>query len=161
MANLDIDLGEPRKPKANKAISLISRFQRLAIMGFAVLAIVLFLVWLADPLRDPTVGPAGNNPIEVGGEAFIQGPNPKTRRESLYVATSFEALEELRKTILAGDVFGLADAAVARKVFRVQGETRALVLENHLLSCKLRVLDGIHKGEIAWVDREMVSGIEK
>lgn len=71
--------------------------------------------------------------------------------------TTTENYSELINYLVKKDDYGFQEMFLLGKAFTVPPGTKALVLERTIAQAKVRILDGTHKNEIAWVGIEQVS----
>jgi hypothetical protein len=72
------------------------------------------------------------------------------------VACDQQAVEEMIKAAVAGDLVGLGELAAAGRMVWVPSGTAVLVVDGDVFSCRVRVLTGPHAGQAGWVAAEMV-----
>jgi hypothetical protein len=140
--------------KHKPATSSISLIRMLGIFVFICVVAWVFH-WVANGglyKSNISESDASSETTEPGTERLLNA----RELAIVYLGTSKEALMEFVKTVQAKDEIGLQQLILSRRLFTVQKNTRALILESNYPFLKVRVLEGPHITEAGWIDSTWV-----
>jgi hypothetical protein len=93
-------------------------------------------------------GPSGVKPVGDEGKLYVEGLSTIT------VAVDEGSFSELTRVLLARDEYAYKELQLRGKIFRVENDTRVLILENGFTKVRVRFLEGKQKGADGWIPRE-------
>ena len=156
--------------------------------GLAVIAFLLFVVWLASVPRSPTRPSSPSSaaqPVYYGPDGTEVAPPPATSTAkraqqqprflafipdvgsvvrlyngtaSVLIGTDDDALGEMDKATRVKDDHGRVQLVMGGKILLVASGTRARVLDIGFFTHEIRILEGKHQGRKGWVRKEFVGG---
>ncbi|MGA9767854.1 MAG: zinc ribbon domain-containing protein [Blastocatellia bacterium] len=140
-------------PFIEKQKPVVPHISIIRILGLA--AFLLIGVWIIHWIANG--GLYKSNVSE--SDTSVESPKPGTERllnarerEFVYIGTSQEAIMDFVKAAQAKDEVGLRQLLFSRRLFTVQKNTRALILENDYPFLRVRILEGPHITEAGWID---------
>jgi hypothetical protein len=144
-----INIASKLPPPVDKMAPAIKAAQ---VIGVAVIlfVVVSLIIWIANGgLYKSNVSESDIPAVpKIGTERLLNAHELSI----VYVGTSKEALMEFVKTVQAKDEIGLRQLVLSRRLFAVEKNTRALILENDDPFLKVRILEGSHITEAGWID---------
>jgi hypothetical protein len=73
------------------------------------------------------------------------------------IAANQSALDRLIKFANAGDSYGVAELIATKQVSKVPSGTKCLIIDPGFMTHEIRILEGLHSGEAAFVPAEFVT----
>lgn len=123
----------------------------IAVVVGIVLLLYVFAPWGRKTDQSAAVPTSALSALRVGQEGQLDNGGP-----TVLVAIDDAAFDDLNKAAGAGDDTGVRELVRAGRVFLAPQHTAIRVLENGLVSVRVRILDGAQKDKAGWVPAEFV-----
>jgi hypothetical protein len=145
-----------QKVEAEEAAKGMTSCMKLASIGcLAIIAIGLIIgaiTFLTSRTSSKSTTSSSFSSPRIGLEArlYVEGA------QSVYIAIDEKAFDEFTDAGIAKDKIGIANLIMTGRIFSVDNNTKALVIDKTFTKTKVRVLEGKNIGMAGWVAHKFV-----